>query len=61
GVSLPAYIFLPHPELFDIKEKIIHAWDVIPAWAFLFLILYACIYTAIFISLTYLVFKRRDL
>lgn len=61
GVNSPAYIFLPHPELFDIKEKIIHTWDIIPAWAISFLILYACIYTAIFISLAYLGFKRRNL
>ena len=61
GAGFPAYIFLPHPELFDIKEKIIHTWDVIPLWAVSFLVLYASIYTAIFISLTYLGFKRRNL
>ena len=61
GVYLPAYIFLPHPELFDIKEKIIHTWDVIPLWAVSFLIVYAFAYTAIFISLAYSGFKRRNL
>ncbi len=61
GVNFPAYIFLPHPELFDIKEKIIHTWDIIPAWTILFLVIYACIYTVIFISLAYLGFKRRNL
>ena len=61
GISLPAYTFLPHPELFDIKEKIIHTWDVVPAWALSFLILYACIYTAIFVSLACFAFKRRNL
>ena len=61
GATFPAYIFLPHPELFDIKEKIIHTWDVIPLWAVSFLVLYACVYTAIFISLAYAGFKRRNL
>ena len=61
GVNFPAYVFLPHPELFDIKEKIIHTWDIVPLWAVSFLVLYACAYTAIFISLAYLGFKRRNL
>ena len=61
GTTFPAYVFLPHPELFDIKEKIIHTWDIVPAWAVSFLLLYACAYTAIFISLSYSGFKRRNL
>ena len=61
GTTFPAYIFLPHPELFDIKEKIIHTWDLVPAWALSLLVLYACIYTAIFISLSYSGFKQRNL
>ena len=61
GATFPAYIFLPHPELFDIKEKLIHTWDVIPAWTMWFLLCYAAVYTAIFISLAYAGFKRRNL
>jgi H+/gluconate symporter-like permease len=61
GATFPAYILLPHPELFDIKEKIVHTWDIVPAWAFTFLIIYAFIYTAIFLSAAYLGFRRRNL
>jgi Cu-processing system permease protein len=61
GASIPGYIFLPHPELFDIKEKIIHSWDVVPVWAMSFLVSYAAIYTAIFLCLGYLAFKDRNL
>lgn len=61
GVKFPAYIFLPHPELFDIKEKIVHTWDVVSPWTLSFLVIYAVIYTSIFISLAYLGFKRRNL
>jgi ABC-type transport system involved in multi-copper enzyme maturation permease subunit len=61
GATMPAYIFLPHPELFDIKEKIIHTWDTIPFWALSFLVVYALIYSSIFISLAYSSFKRRNL
>lgn len=61
GASIPGYIFLPHPELFDIKEKIIHTLDVVPLWAMAFLIIYAAAYTAIFLFAGYLAFKDRDL
>jgi len=61
GATLPNYIYLPHPELFDIKDKIIHTQDIIPAWAASFLVLYAVIYTALFLMLAYMVFKKRNL
>jgi len=61
GATMPGYIYLPHPELFDIKEKIIHTWDVVPLWVISFLAAYAVIYTAIFLSSTYLIFRRRNL
>ena len=61
GVYLPAYVFLPHPELFDIKEKIVHTWDIVPAWVVAFLGAYAVTYTAIFLLAAYLVFKKRNL
>lgn len=61
GATLPAYIYLPHPELFDIKEKIIHSWDVIPAQIILFLAIYAILYTTLFLTTAYAVFRRQDL
>lgn len=61
GASMPGYIFLPHPELFDIKEKIIHTWDLVPLWVMSFLAIYAIIYTTIFLSLACFVFRRRNL
>ena len=61
GASIPGYIFLPHPELFDMKEKIIHTLDAVPLWAMAFLVAYAAAYTAIFLFAGYLAFKDRDL
>ncbi len=61
GVTAPAYILLPHPELFDIRDKIIHSQDIVPGWAVSFLFIYAIIYTVIFLNLTYLIFRRRNL
>jgi len=61
STTLPAYVFLPHPELFDIKEKIIHTHDIVPAWAIGFLIMYSLLYTSIFLISTGVVFRRRNL
>jgi hypothetical protein len=61
GADMPGYIILPHPELFDIKEKIVHTWDIVPLWVISFLAAYAVIYTAIFLSLAYLSFRRENL
>lgn len=61
GATFPAYIFLPHPELFDIKEKIVHTHDIIPAWAITALVAYAAIYSAVFLLLSYVAFRRRNL
>jgi len=61
GATFPAYIYLPHPELFDIRDKIIHSWDIVPVWVMAFLTLYAVIYTALFIFSSYAVFRERNL
>ncbi|MCX5667930.1 MAG: ABC transporter permease [Candidatus Omnitrophica bacterium] len=61
GATFPAYIYLPHPELLDIRDKIIHSWDIVPAWAMSLLALYALAYTALFLFLSYAVLRRRNL
>lgn len=61
GANIQGYIFLPHPELFDIKEKIIHTWDVVPVWVMAFLTSYAAVYTALFLAMAYMAFRDRDL
>ncbi len=61
GATFPAYVYLPHPELFDVRDKIIHSWDAVPGWAISFLALYAAIYTLFFLLSSYAVFRSRDL
>lgn len=61
GATFPAYIYLPHPELFDIRDKIIHSWDIVPAWVMYYLVLYAVVYTLFFIFSAYASFRSRDL
>lgn len=61
GAIMPAYIYLPHTELFDIKEKIVHSWDLVPLWVMFYLAIYAALYTAFFLTLARLAFRKRDL
>ena len=61
GATAPAYIYLPHPELFDIRDRVIHSWDPVPARIIYFLAIYALIYTSLFLLSGYAVFRRRDL
>jgi len=61
GATFPNYILYPHPELFDIKEKIVHTWDIVPVWVMSFLTAYAVVYVAIFLLLAYLIFRNRNL
>jgi len=61
GVSMPGYIYFPHLELFDLKEKIIHTHSIVPGWVILFLTIYATCYIALFLCLSWLAFRRRNL
>jgi len=61
GANMPGYIYLPHTELFDIKERIVHSWDLVPFWVMSFLAAYAFLYTAFFLALACLTFRKRDL
>jgi len=61
GANIGGYIFLPHPELFDIKERIVHSHDIIPVWVISFLTVYAAVYSLIFLTSSYLVFRKRNL
>jgi len=61
GLTFPAYIVWPHPELFDIKEKIIHTQDIVPFWAMAFLTVYAVFYISIFLMSSLAVFKKKIL
>lgn len=55
------YFALPHLELFDVRDLIVHNWELIP-WGILALAtLYAAAYIAFFLFAAWLVFRRRPL
>ena len=58
-ITYSIYFAIPHLELFDMRDLIIHNWPLIP-WKFFGLaILYALAYTAFFLLATCLVFRRK--
>ncbi len=58
-IAYSIYFAIPHLELFDMRDLIIHDWPLIP-WKFFGLaILYALAYTAFFLLATCLVFRRK--
>jgi hypothetical protein len=54
---------LPQLMLFDLSEKYVHGdvWDPISAVSLLQLALYALMFTSLFLTLTWTLFRRRSL
>jgi Cu-processing system permease protein len=55
------YYAIPHLELFDVRDLIIHNWEPIPWLACIGATLYASVYAAFFLFGAWLVFRRQSL
>ena len=55
------YFVIPHLELFDVRDLIIHNWELIPGGVVALASLYAAAYTAFFLFAAWLAFRRRPL
>lgn len=55
------YFALPHLEIFDVRDLIVHNWPLIPWGVFALALLYAAAYTAFFLSLACLAFRKKTL
>ncbi len=53
------YFIIPHLELFDVRDLIIHNWPVIPWTYFSLALLYAVFYMAVFLIGACLIFPRK--
>lgn len=56
-----AYWILPHLDLFDLSKRVVHNWGAVPAWSVPAITLYGLMYTAIFLGLAYVRFRRQPL
>ena len=53
------YFAIPHLELFDVRDLVIHNWPLIPWLYFSLALLYALGYLAVFLTSACLVFRRK--
>jgi hypothetical protein len=53
------YFALPHLELFDVRDLVIHNWGTIPWLTWAMALGYAAVYAAFFLGATCLVFRRK--
>jgi ABC-type transport system involved in multi-copper enzyme maturation permease subunit len=55
------YYAIPHLELFDVRDLVIHNWGAIPWVVWLGAVLYASVYTGIFLAGACFAFRRKGL
>ena len=55
------YYAIPHLELFDVRDLVIHNWGTIPWLVWLGALLYASVYMGIFLALACFAFRRKAL
>ncbi|HUB88072.1 MAG TPA: ABC transporter permease subunit [Verrucomicrobiae bacterium] len=56
-----AYFIIPHLEFFDLRERLVGDWGLVPWGACGLAVLYAAAYTGLFLLLTWLGFRRKNL
>ncbi|MBI3877162.1 MAG: ABC transporter permease [Verrucomicrobia bacterium] len=61
ALAYAAYFVMPHLEFFDARRLVVHSWDAIPLVPFVFATVYAAAYTALFLVVAWLVFRRKPL
>lgn len=55
------YYVIPHLELFDVRDLIVHDWPLIPWGFWLVALLYSAAYCALLLTASWLVFRRKVL
>lgn len=60
-ITYGVYYAIPHLELFDVRDRIIHNWERIGWTAILLASLYACAYMGVMLTGASMVFRRKAL
>lgn len=53
------YYALPHLELFDLRQRLVHDWDAMGWQPFVSIVLYGLLMTAFFLMLAWLAYRRK--
>lgn len=56
-----AYYLIPHFDLYDLRVRLTHSWDALPAWAAAAVAVYTAVYTAVLIYFSGRIFGRKQL
>jgi ABC-type transport system involved in multi-copper enzyme maturation permease subunit len=55
------YFALPHFELFDVRDLVVHQSGLVPAGPFALALLYAAVYATLFLLAAWIIFRRQRL
>lgn len=61
SIIYTVYFIIPHLELFDVRERVVNDWGLVNWLDCGLASLYAAAYTALFLLLTWLAFRRKSL
>lgn len=61
SLLMTVYYAIPHLEFFDIRDILIHNVGLVPWWAVGVATLYAAVYTALFLVINWLIFRKQIL
>ena len=55
------YVFAPHTEFFDMRQRLIHGWGAVEPLVFIVVIAYALVYVSLLLGAAAMVLKRKKL
>ena len=59
SIAYAVYFVIPHLEFFDVRELIVHGWDLVPWTAFAGAIAYGVVYIGLFLGFACIRFRRQ--
>jgi uncharacterized membrane protein (DUF485 family) len=59
GSLMFIYYALPHLELFDLRQRLVHNWETMPLEPFIMICAYGLLMTAVFLLLGWLAYRRK--
>jgi hypothetical protein len=61
NITYAVYFIIPHLEWFDVRDLVVYDWHPVPFLDCLLATIYAWVYSAIFLFLSWLAFRRKAL
>lgn len=55
------YYLMPHFDFYDLRIRITHAWDPLPVWVVMAVVIYTIVYCTVLLYLSGKIFERKEL